>query len=144
MFFVYTDVLGSRYVHAWEHEPNFWSPVVYDLFNQLGSYWSIMQVQLHEEWKTDKRGTSERFSANNFTLSDLEENTSGQLNRHQKADLPLLRILFPIYLKSCEPSFWKVLFYNISKFSSFKNAFATISSMSRLYFWCRFILLAVT
>ena len=64
-----------------------------------------MQVQLHEEWKTDKRDTSERFSVNNFTLSDLEENTSGQLNRHQKADLPLLIILLPIYLKSCEPSF---------------------------------------
>ena len=35
----------------------------------------------------------EKFSANNFTLSDAEDNTSGPLNRGGIADLPLLRTL---------------------------------------------------
>ena len=33
----------------------------------------------------------EKFSANNFTLSDAEDNTSGPLNRGRIADLSLLR-----------------------------------------------------
>ena len=33
----------------------------------------------------------EKFSANNFTLSDAEDNTSGPLNRGGIADLSLLR-----------------------------------------------------
>ena len=32
----------------------------------------------------------EKFSANNFALSDAEDNTSGPLNRGGIADLPLL------------------------------------------------------
>ena len=35
----------------------------------------------------------EKFSANNFALSDAEDNTSGPLNRGGIADLPLLRTL---------------------------------------------------
>ena len=35
----------------------------------------------------------EKFSANNFALSDAEDNTSGQLNGGGIADLPLLRAL---------------------------------------------------
>ena len=35
----------------------------------------------------------EKFSANNFALSDAEDNTSGLLNRGGIADLPLLRTL---------------------------------------------------
>ena len=38
----------------------------------------------------------EKFSANNFALSDGEENTSGLLNRAGVADLPLLRTLLAI------------------------------------------------
>ena len=41
----------------------------------------------------------EKFSANNFALSDAEDNTSGQLNR-DLADLPLLRTLLAIFQKS--------------------------------------------
>ena len=33
----------------------------------------------------------EKFSANNFALSDAEDNTSGLLNRGGIADLPLFR-----------------------------------------------------
>ena len=38
----------------------------------------------------------EKFSANNFALSDAENNTSDPLNRRGIADLPLLRTLLAI------------------------------------------------
>ena len=41
----------------------------------------------------------EKFSANNFALSDAEDNTSGPLNRGGIADLPLLRTLLAIHQK---------------------------------------------
>ena len=41
----------------------------------------------------------EKFSANNFALSDVEENTFGPLNRGGIADLPLLRTLSAIHQK---------------------------------------------
>ena len=47
----------------------------------------------------------EKFSANNFALSDAGDNTFGPLNRVGIADLPLFRTLFPIHQKSREPSF---------------------------------------
>ena len=47
----------------------------------------------------------EKFSANNFALSDEEDNTSGPLNRGGIADLPSLRTLLAIRQKSREPSF---------------------------------------
>ena len=50
----------------------------------------------------------EKFSANNFALSDPEENTSRPLKRGGIADLPLLRILLAIYQKSQEQSLWEV------------------------------------
>ena len=43
----------------------------------------------------------EKFSANNFALSDTEDNTFGPLNRGGIADLPLLRTLLA--------SFWEVM-----------------------------------
>ena len=52
---------------------------------------------------------SEKFSANNFALSDAEDNTSGPLNRGGIADLPLLRTRLAIRQKSREPSFWKMM-----------------------------------
>ena len=51
----------------------------------------------------------EKFSANNFALSDAEDNTSGPLNRGDIADLPLLRTLLAICQKSQEPRFWEVI-----------------------------------
>ena len=50
----------------------------------------------------------EKFSANNFALSDAKDNTSGPLNREGIADLPLLRTLLAIR-KSQEPHFWEVM-----------------------------------
>ena len=51
----------------------------------------------------------EKFSANNFTSSDAEDNTSGLLNRGCIADLPLLRTLLTVGQKSQERSFWEVM-----------------------------------
>ena len=51
----------------------------------------------------------EKFLANNFALSEAEDNTSGPLNREGIADLPLLRTLLAIHQKSREPSFWEVM-----------------------------------
>ena len=79
----------------------------------------------------------EKFLANNFSLSDIEENTSGSLNRGGIADLPLLITLLVIHQKSWEPSFWEVIdscFISICKFASFKNPFATITRLSELSF----------
>ena len=42
----------------------------------------------------------EKFSANNFVLSDTEDNTPGLLNRGGIADLPLLRTLLAIHQMS--------------------------------------------
>ena len=47
----------------------------------------------------------EKFSVNNFPLSDAEDNTSRPLNRVGIAGLPLLRTLLAIRQKSQEPSF---------------------------------------
>ena len=51
----------------------------------------------------------EKFLANNFSLSDAEDNTSRPLNRWGIAHLPLLRTLLAICQKSGEPSFWEVM-----------------------------------
>ena len=51
----------------------------------------------------------EKFSANNFALSDAEDNTSRPLNRGGIADLPLLRTLLAIHQKSQETSLWEVM-----------------------------------
>ena len=50
----------------------------------------------------------EKFSGNNFALSDTEDNVSELLNRGGIADLPLLRTLLAIHQKSQEPSFREV------------------------------------
>ena len=91
----------------------------------------------------------EKFLANNFALSDAEDNTSGPLNRGGIADLPLLRTLLAIRQKSREPSFWEVMdSFVLVAYASLavsRNPFATITSLSELYFrFRRFILLVQT
>ena len=51
----------------------------------------------------------EKFSANNFALTDAEDNNSGPFNRGGIADLPFLRTLLAICQKSREQNFWKVM-----------------------------------
>ena len=52
-----------------------------------------------------------RLQANNFALSDAEDNNSGPLNREGIADLPLWRTLLAIRQYSGEQSFWEVIDY---------------------------------
>ena len=47
----------------------------------------------------------EKFSANNFALSDAEHNSSGPLSRGGMADLPFMRTPLTIPQKSWEPGF---------------------------------------
>ena len=51
----------------------------------------------------------EKFSVNNYALSDAEDKTSSPLNRGGIADLSLLRTLLAICQKPREPSFWEVV-----------------------------------
>ena len=51
----------------------------------------------------------EKFLANNFDLSNAEDNTSRPLNREGIADLPFLRALLAICQRSQKPSFWEVM-----------------------------------
>ena len=51
----------------------------------------------------------EKFSTNNFALSDAEDNTSGPSNKGSIEDLPLLRTLLAIHPKLQPPSFWGVM-----------------------------------
>ena len=51
----------------------------------------------------------EKFLANNFALSDAEDNTSRALNSGDIADFRLLRTLLAFCQKSREPSFWEVI-----------------------------------
>ena len=81
----------------------------------------------------------ENFLANNFALSGAEDNTSESLNRGRTVDLPLLRTLLTIRLKSREPRFWEVIhscFISMCKFGSFKNPLAMITLNSEnLFYW---------
>ena len=56
----------------------------------------------------------EEFLANNFALSDAQENTSGSLSKGSIADLTFLRTLLAIHQKSksqVSGKRWTVLFY---------------------------------
>ena len=123
--------------------------------NHIGSYRNIMQFQISPKRENSKETPKssrlqflEKFSANNFALSDAEDNTSGPLNRGGIADLPLLRTLLAIRQKSksqVSGSDELFCFISICKFGSFKNPLATIASLSELYFrFRRFILLVKT
>ena len=66
----------------------------------------ICSFRLVLEGKTDKEIPQssrleflKKFSANNFALSEAEDNNSGPLNRGGIVDLPLLRILLAIQQK---------------------------------------------
>ena len=86
--------------------------VHYGLFNHLGSYRNIIQVQINCRREVGKQIPEssrleflEKFSANYFALSDAEDNTSGLLNRGGIANLPMLRTRLAIHQKSRQPKF---------------------------------------
>ena len=123
----------------------------------LGVIESLCSFRLVLEGKTGKMIPNssrleflENLLDNNVALSDAEDNTSGPLTRGDIADLSLLRTL----LISNSPKVLRARFLgsdglfcfsSICKFDSFKNPFATITSLSELYFrFRRFILLVRT
>ena len=86
----------------------------YDLFNQLQSYGNIMKFILEGKAGKEIPGSSkseflEKFSVNNFALSNQGENSSGPLNRGGIVDLPLPRTPSAICQKLWEPRFWEVI-----------------------------------
>ena len=89
----------------------------------------------------------EKFLASNFASSVAEDNTSRLFNRGGIACLPLLRTLLVIsnMPNVPKPTFWEVMdfcFSSICKSGSYKNTFAMITTLSKLYFrFRRFILL---
>ena len=105
-----------------------WVKVCFDLFNHLESYIILHILRLVLEWKThieipasSRLDFLDQFLANNFDLSDGEDNTSGPLNRGGIADLSLLRTLLTIHQKPQEPSFWEVM-------DSFLLAYASLQA----------------
>ena len=83
----------------------------------LGATEILCSFRLAVEGKTGKEIPEsskleflEKILANNFTLSDAEDNISWPLNRGGiGGDLSLLRTLLAIRQKSREPSFWEVI-----------------------------------
>ena len=76
----------------------------------------LCSLKLVLEWKVAKEIPEsailkfvEKFSANNFALSDAEDNTSSPLNRGGIADLPLLGTLLATHQKSREASLWEIM-----------------------------------
>ena len=110
----------------------------------LCSLWLVLEGITGKEIPESSRlEFSEKFLANSFALSDAEDNIFGSLNRGGIVDLPLLRTLLAIPQMPWEPSFWEVSFSSICKFGSFKNPFATITSLSELHFRLRRFMLLV-
>ena len=70
----------------------------------LCSFRSVLEGKMGKEIPESLRFKFlEKFLANNFALSDAEDNTYGPLNRGSTANLPLLRTLLAIRQKSREP-----------------------------------------
>ena len=87
-----------------------------------------------------------KFLANNFALSDAESNIFEVSDRGDVADLPLLKKLLVIRLKSQKPSFWEVMdSFGLVTYANLTASRTLVTSLSELYFRCRrFILLLHT
>ena len=76
----------------------------------LCSFILVLEGKIGKEMpESSKLEFLEKFSENNFALSDAEDNTSGLLNRGGIANLLLLRTVLAIPQKSREPSFWEAM-----------------------------------
>ena len=101
-----------------------------DTFETLCNFRLVLEGERGKKIiKSSRLEFLEKFLAKSFALPDAENKTSAILNRGGIADLPLLKTLPAIRQKYEEPSF-----INTCKFSSFKNLFATIATLSKIYF----------
>ena len=103
----------------------------------LGATEILCSFRLVLEGKTCKEITEslrfeflEKFFANNFALSDGEDNTSRLLNRGGIADSHLLRTLLAIRPKSREPRLWEMMD------SSVLLAYASLAALRTLLLAC--------
>ena len=77
---------------------------------RLCSFRLVLEGKISKEIpESSKLEFLEKFLANNFAISDAEDNTSRSLNRVGTADLPLLRTLVAIHQISSKPSLWEVI-----------------------------------
>ena len=80
--------------------------------------------------ESSRLGFLQKFPANNFALSDAEDNTSELLNRGGIADLALLRALLAIWPKSWEPRFREVMDFFV--LLAYTNLAASITLFTQL------------
>ena len=74
---------------------------ILEVMNTLCSFRLVLEGKTGKEIPESSRFEFlEKFLANNFALSNAEDNTSGPLNRGGIADLPFLRTLLAIHQKS--------------------------------------------
>ena len=85
-----------------------------DTFDESRS-WELQIFILVESSRLEFLG---KYLANNFTLSDAENNTSRLLNRGGIAALPLLRPLLATRQNSQESSFWEVMYSSLAASST--------------------------
>ena len=101
-----------------------------------------------ETFESSRLEFLEKFLANNFTLSDAEDNTFRLLNKKCIADLPLFKTHSNFSKVPGAKFLWSdglFCFISICKFGSFKNCFALITGLFELFFrFRRFILLIQT
>ena len=78
----------------------------------------------------------EKFSANNFALSDAKDNTSRPLNRFTFVENTISNL--PKFTRAkFLVSNWHFCFISMWKFGSFRNHFATITGLSQFCFRIR-------
>ena len=102
---------------------------ILDFTEILWSFRSVLQGKTGKEIPESSRlEYLEKFSTNDFALSDAEDNSSGTLNRGSIADLLLLSTLL-LRQKSREPSYWKVMY------SFLLVGYATLAASRTLLQW---------
>ena len=88
-----------------------------------------------EKPESSKLEFLEKFSANDFALSDAEDNTSELLNSGGIADLPLLKTLLSICQKSQGPSLRETEVKPVENISKILQSFLQIRPMQKEAFF---------
>ena len=105
---------------------------ILEVIKILCSFKLVLEVKIGKDIHESSRFEFlTKFLANNFALSDPEDNNFRPLNRGGIADLNFLRTLLTICQKSREFLGSDGLFC-LCKFGSFQNPFATTTSLSEL------------
>ena len=104
---------------------------------KLRSFKLVLEGKIGKEISESSRlEFLEKVSASNFSLSDVEDNTTRPLNRGGAADLPLLGTLLAVCQKSQEPNVKEVmesfLLLAYASLAASRNLFAMITSLSEL------------